>query len=145
MPVGIFKNPMGGLSPLGLIVAAVSGVPQPINANVGPQSEGSNKFASRYKQLRVSALPTNTKNVYLIFKGQGVNAAGATLGPFAGPNADGVNYFFDTRYIIDEIPPGESRTYPDGSLLMTSSINVDQWVLDNDVDGEGAYCSVIWG
>lgn len=145
MPVGIFKNPMGGISPLGFIAAAVSGVPQPINANVGPQGEGSNKFASRYKQLRISTPASNTKNVYLIFQGKGANAAGATLGPFAGPNADGIAYFYDTRYIIDAIPPGTNRSYPDGSLLQTSSINVDQWVLDNDVDTEGAFCSVVWG
>lgn len=134
MPVGKFKNPVGGLSPLGYVAAAVSGTPVPLNTNVGAQSQGTSRpgagGSNRFRQLIISADPANTQNVYLVWTG------------YAGPNGGGS---YDSRYILDKIPPGVSRSYPQGSLLEHVALNIDNFVLDNDVNGEGAFCSVIYG
>jgi len=133
MAVGIFKNPVGGLTPLGLVAPAVSGTTLGVNANVGAQTQGTSKpgagGTSRFRQLIIAADPANTQSVYLIWKG------------YTGPN--GATY--DSRYIIDKIPPGEQRAYPVGGLLEHSSINIDNFVIDNDVAGEGAFLSAIYG
>lgn len=133
MAVGIFKNPVGGLTPLGFVGPAVSGTTLGVNANVGPQTQSTSKpgagGSNRFRQLIVSTDPANTKNVYLVWNG------------FTGPN--GAKY--DARYVIDKIPPGVSRSYPSGSLLEHVALNIDNFVIDNDVNGEGAFLSAIYG
>lgn len=130
MAVGIFKNPVGGLTPLGLVAPAVTGTPLGVNNNVGKQSETatSGRATNRFRQLLVTADPANTKFIYLVWNG------------YTGPN--GANY--DSRYVIDKIGPGIQRSYPYGALLDGARLNIDNFVIDNDVSGEGAYISAIY-
>lgn len=119
-----WKNPSGGISPLGKITVAVPGTPIPLNTNVGAQGQANNKFASRFRQLTIAANPNNTKPVYLCWNGTDRTSS---VGCF------------------EAIPPGERRAFPDGSLLITSAINIDNLVLDADVGGESAFAWVTWG
>lgn len=119
-----FLNPVGGASPLGKISTVTGGTPVPLNTNVGAQGQGALKFASRFKQLIIDADPANTGNIYLCWKG------------------------FDRTSVVGvlaKIPPGARRAWPDGAVLQTVSINVDNFTIDSDVDAEGTYASVIWG
>ena len=138
MAVGIFKNPVGGLTPLGFVAPAAAGTPVPINSYVGSQTQGTGKpgagGTSRFRQLIIATDPANTKMIYLIWN----NRSGAQ---FTGPA--GANY--DSRYVLDKIPPGVQRAYPTGALLEHVSLNVDNFNLDSDVDGEGAFVSCIYG
>lgn len=119
-----FNNPVGGASPLGKIIVAAGGTPIKLNTNVGAQGQGSLKFASRFKQLLLDTDPANTGNIYLCWNG------------FDRTSATGV---------LAKIPPGTRRAWPDGGILQTTSINVDNFTIDADVDGEATYASVIWG
>lgn len=131
MAVGIFKNPVGGLSPLGFIPVAVAGTTVGLNTFTGKQGESatSGRATNRFRQIIIASDPANTKNVYLVWNG------------YTGPL--GANY--DARYVLDKIPPGQQRSYPVGALSDGARLNIDNFVLDSDVNGEGAYCSVFYG
>lgn len=111
----------GGIWPLGEITVAASGTPVGLNTNVGAQSQTGMVRSTRFRQIVVNALPTNTRNLYLVFTGNG--SLGASK---ATPN-----------YIIDVIVPGASKAYPP-VLIDRSGINIDYLSLDADVNGEGA-------
>jgi hypothetical protein len=125
MATSIFLNPVGGLSPLGQIAVPAPNTSVLLNSNVGPQSQSATKGrTNRFRQLIISTDPTNTQNIYLVWKG------------YNKTNLD---------YILDKIPPGTVRSYPPGALLEHSSLNVDNFAIDADVAGESCYASVLYG
>lgn len=138
MAVGIFKNPVGGLTPLGYVSTVAAGTPVPINTNVGAQTQSASKpgagGTNRFRQLIIATDPANTKMVYLIWN----NNSGTQ---YTGPA--GANY--QPKYVFDKIPPGVQRSYPYGSLLEHVAINIDNFNIDTDVTGEGAFISAIYG
>lgn len=118
-----FKNPVGGMSPLGKIIVVTPGTTVPLNTNVGTQGQGANKFASRMKQVIFDADPRNAGIIYVCWNSF---IAGSVVGVFCA------------------ISPGQRKTFPDGGILITSSINVDNLCIDADVPGDGVYASVIY-
>lgn len=117
----------GGLWPLGVITVPAPGTPVGLNNNIGAQGQTGLRRSTRFRQITVSALPQNTQKIYVIFKGNGSVAASKAT----------------PLYIIDEIGPGQSRSYPQGALIDRSGINVDFLALDADFAGEGAAVSGI--
>lgn len=118
-----FKNPVGGMSPLGRIVVTVPGTTVPLNTNVGAQGQGPGKFASRMKQVIFDADPRNAGIVYVCWNG------------FIASSAVGV---------FCALAPGDRRSFPDGGILITSSINVDNLCVDADIANDAVYASVIY-
>ena len=130
-----FTNPQGGLWPLGFIQVVTSGTPVQITTNVGQQSQGkqyTRQFTGQVRGLIISTPSLsaggkngtgNTKNVYLCMNNS---------------TKTGV------KGVLLCIPPGANVAAPQ-SLLNSVQMNPDQFYLDADVSGEGAYITAIYG
>lgn len=115
----------GGLWPLGQILVTTSGTPQLLNKNVGAQTQSGTTLrrSTKFKQVTITALKTNTGVVYVLFYGNGSATPSKTT----------------TTLFLDILQPGECRSYPNGSLLAggNGSINIDQIAVDVATSGEG--------
>ena len=118
-----FKNPSGGISPLGLF-AVTAGTAVGLNHNTGPQSEGSLKRANRYQQIIISAPTANTGDIIVLW---GSGAAGAN------PNN-----------VMAIVSPGRAVPLPNG-LLVNAKINIDNIYLDSTSGTQAAYGCVAYG
>lgn len=109
-----------GLIPLGEITVAAAGTKVPLNTNVGAQSQSSTNLrgARRFRQIVISAPAANTLDIIVYFVGNGAL----------------------TAVVIDRIPPGQSRSYPQGTLLDHGSMNLDYFSLDASTNGNKADC-----
>lgn len=135
MAENTFTNPQGGLWPFGFIQVVTAGTPVQITKNVGTQTQGSQYTRQFTAQIRGLIISTpslskgganttgNTKNVYLCMK----NSNNAGL-----------------KGVLACIPPGQTVPFPQ-SLLNSVQMNPDQFYLDADVSGEGAYITAIYG
>lgn len=134
MPAGTtFTNPVGGFWPLGFIQAVTPGTPVLLTFNVGSQAQSGMQMAKRIRGFVISTpgngkgginTTGNTKNVYVVFKGN---------------NKD--NY----AAVIACIGPGQVVSLPGGGLLEGACPTPDQFALDADISGEGAYITAIYG
>lgn len=109
-----------GLVPLGEITVTTAGTPVKLNTNVGAQSQSAANLrgARRFRQIVVSAPAANTLDIIVLFVGNGALSA----------------------VVIDRIPPGQSRSYPQGTLLDHGSMNLDYFSLDASTNGNKADC-----
>lgn len=119
-----FTNPAGGFWPLGLITVIESGTAVALTLNVGRNGQGPMHLPRRIRQLILSADPRNTGNVYLVMSG------------YTHRNTNGV---------IVVLPPRQIAALPHGCLLEGTAVNVDNYYLDAEIDGDGAYATAIYG
>lgn len=117
MAIAQYSN---GLIPLGEITIATAGTKVALNINVGAQSQSAANLrgARRFRQIVVSAPAANTLDIIVFWVGNGSA----------------------TAVVLDRIPPGQSRSYPQGALLDHGSINIDYISLDASTNGNKADC-----
>jgi len=127
MAITAFSNPVPGIWPLGKITVTTAGTAVPLNINVGAQTESGAVPTKGVRQLNLACPTTgNTGLVYLIRK-------------IAGTTTSKTN----TGVIVTVIEPGQVIPLPDG-LLVNSTINVDDYVLDADTSGNVIYaCAIV--
>lgn len=119
-----FSKPAGGFWPLGEITVAAAGNPQPLTVNVGNDGQGPLKLPRRVRQLQVYPAPGNTKPVYVMMRGYS---------------------HLESNGVIAVVYPGHPVALPHGCLLEGVAVLIDNYYLDAEVDGEGAYATAVFG
>lgn len=123
-----FSYPVGSFWPFGKITVTTTGTPVAINGNVGKQTQGGQyptQMSNRIRQLLVFPFSTNTKAVYVVMKGY--------------DHATKTNGVLGVAYV------GAVLSLPNGALLEGALPTIDNFYLDSEVNGEGAFVVGIYG
>lgn len=130
MAVTAFKSPVTGLWPLGAVTVATAGTAVPLNTNVGPQTEGPGLRPSGNVRQLVFMCPTtgNTGLVYILRNQKGQTVSKAT-----------------PLVVVGIIGPGQTLSLPNGSMGLSSAVNIDDYSVDADTSANVVYTTAVVG
>jgi hypothetical protein len=112
-----------------LITVSTAGTPANLNSNVGPQTGTvTTRPSGNVRQLIFYPDSDNTGNTYLVRKVPGQTANAST------PN-----------FIVAVLAPGVPQSVPFGSLALSAAINIDDYAIDGDTNGNRTLVTAVVG
>lgn len=129
MTITAFASPISGIWPLGMITVGASGTPVALNTNVGAQTANQRTGPTdTVRQLIFTGDSDNSGAIYVLRRVVGQTVTKLT-----------------TNFIVAVIYPGQTQAIPNGSLGISASLNVDDYLIDADSNGDKVFPSAYFG